>query len=115
MVLLPDDKLGIAILTNSWRTSVFLNLALAERISDCYLHLSTRDYAAEYRESWEKSEEQDVVQERALESARLKNTTPTLPLSAYAGEYRDNSSSRFKSQWKTTSWSCDTVEESRRI
>jgi len=89
MLLLPDSKIGIAVLTNSWRTSVLLNLAMAQRIMDHYLDLSTRDYVAEYRESWRKSAEQDGADERALESSRLKNTSPSLPLSAYAGKYQD--------------------------
>src|SRR5262249_14380791 len=67
MVLLPDSNLGIAILTNSWRTNVFLNLALAARISDYYLHLPTRDYVAEHRELWKKGQEQDAAEERTLE------------------------------------------------
>jgi len=89
MVLQPDAKLGIAILTNSWRTSVILNVAMANRILDSYLSLPTRDYVAEYRESWQKSEDKDAADEKALEASRLKNTSPALPLSAYAGTYRD--------------------------
>ncbi|HEY7573929.1 MAG TPA: serine hydrolase, partial [Thermoanaerobaculia bacterium] len=89
MVLLPDSNLGVAVLTNSWRTTVVLNVAMAQRILDSYLNLPTRDYVAEYRESWKKSEEKDAADEKALEASRLKNTSPALPLLAYAGTYRD--------------------------
>jgi hypothetical protein len=89
LVLLPDSKLGIAIVTNTWRTSVLLNLALTNRLIDHYLGLPTRDYVAEYRTSWQRSEEDDAAEEVALEADRLKHAAPHLPLSAYAGQYRD--------------------------
>lgn len=89
VVLLPDEGLGIAVVTSSWRVEVPFNIALASRILDRYLGLPTRDYVAEYRASWEKSEKADADAEAALLSSRPKGTSPSLPLSAYAGSYRD--------------------------
>ena len=89
LVLLPDANLGIAVVTNTWRVSVPLNLALASRIIDQYLGLQTRDYVAEFRAPWEAGENQDAAEEAALEASRLKDATPSGPLSAYVGSYRD--------------------------
>ena len=89
MVLLPDENLGIAVLTNSWRTSVLLNLALAARISDYYLSFPTLDYVAEYRETWKQGEATDAAEENSLAAARIENTKTRLPLASYAGHYRD--------------------------
>src|SRR5262249_53152237 len=63
--------------------------ALTNRLIDHYLALPTRDYVAEYRASWESSAKEDAAEEAALEAGRLKQAPPHLPLSAYAGQYRD--------------------------
>jgi len=89
MILLPDANLGIAVVTNTWRTGVLLNLALTNRLVDHYLGRPIKDHVAEFRGSWEKSEKDDAAEEAALEAGRLKQTSPHLPLSAYAGQYRD--------------------------
>jgi CubicO group peptidase (beta-lactamase class C family) len=89
MVLLPDSNLGIAIVTNTWRTGVQLNFALTNRLIDHYLGLQTRDYVAEFRTSWQQSEKDDAAEETALDAGRLKHAAPHVPLSAYAGQYRD--------------------------
>jgi hypothetical protein len=87
--LLPDDDLGVAVLVNSWKAGPALNGAIASRITDHYLGLSTRDYVAEFRDWWTKNEAQRVDAERALEAARRPDTKPSLPLAAYAGSYED--------------------------
>jgi CubicO group peptidase (beta-lactamase class C family) len=89
LFLLPDSQLGIAILTNTWRASGLLNVALTNRLIDHYLALATHDYVADYRASWQKAEHDDAAEEAALEAGRLKQAAPHLPLSAYAGQYRD--------------------------
>lgn len=89
VVLLPDEGLGVAVVTNTWRVEVPFNLAIASRILDRYLGLPTRDYVTEYRASREKSEKADADAEAALRASRPKGTAPSLPLSAYAGSYRD--------------------------
>ena len=88
--LLPDSHLGVLVLTNSWKAGgAALNNAIASRIVDYYLGLPTRDYSAEYRESWTRSLQQSIEATRKFEASQLKGTTPTLSLSQYAGVYRD--------------------------
>src|SRR5947209_4696522 len=88
--LLPDSHLGVLVLTNSWKAGgAALNNAIASRIVDYYLGLPTRDYSAEYHESWTRSLQQSIEATRKFEASQLKGTTPTLALSGYAGAYRD--------------------------
>src|SRR5256712_1290475 len=89
LVLLPDSGLGVVVLINSWKAGPALNNAIASRIMDYYLGLTTRDYSAESRESWKRSMQQQVEAVRKFEASQLKGTTPTLSLSQYAGVYRD--------------------------
>jgi len=76
-------------LINSWKAGGALNNAIASRIIDYYLALPTRDYSAEFHESWKRSMQQQVEAVRKFEASQFKGTTPTLPLSQYAGVYRD--------------------------
>ena len=89
MVLLPDSRLGVAVLINSWKAGANLNGAIASRIIDYYLGLPTRDYGAEYRESWTRSIQQQNAAVRQFEASQIRNTKPTLPLTEYAGVFRD--------------------------
>jgi CubicO group peptidase (beta-lactamase class C family) len=90
VVLVPGARLGVAITTNSWRTSASpLHMAMAARILDHYLGLPTRDYVAERKALSDKAQEQEDRDTAALEASRVKNSNPTLPLSAYTGQYRD--------------------------
>jgi hypothetical protein len=90
LALLPEIQLGVAVTVNTWKSggSAF-NAALASRIQDHYLGSPPRDYVAEYREALTRAEKKDADELRALDSSRLKNTKPSLPLAAYAAVYRD--------------------------
>jgi CubicO group peptidase (beta-lactamase class C family) len=89
VALLPDQHLGVAVLVNSWRAGPALNGGIASRIMDHYLGLPTRDYSAEMRDGWNRNQQRQADDRRALEAARLPDTRPSLPLTAYAGGYRD--------------------------
>jgi CubicO group peptidase (beta-lactamase class C family) len=89
IALLPDLRLGIVVLTNTRKVGVPFNGAVANRIIDHYLSVATRDYVTELRDSWDKELQQHEAEKRATEASRLSSTTPSLPLSAYAGVYRD--------------------------
>jgi Domain of unknown function (DUF3471) len=73
----------------TWKAGAVLNGLIASRIIDYYLGLPTRDYSAEFRESCTRSMQQQAEAVRNFEASRLKDTKPTLPLSQYAGVYRD--------------------------
>jgi CubicO group peptidase (beta-lactamase class C family) len=89
MALLPDSRLGVAVLINSWKGGSPLNGGIASRIIDHYLGLSTRDYSAEVKESWAREQQAAAAWQRSLDQARLPETRPSLPLGAYTGMFRD--------------------------
>jgi CubicO group peptidase (beta-lactamase class C family) len=89
MALLPELRLGVAILVNSWKAGPGLNGALASRIFDHYLGLPSRDYRAELREFRAGEMRRRDESESALERSRMPDAPPSLPLGTYAGVYRD--------------------------
>lgn len=90
MALLPDRGLGVSVVVNTWKTggSAF-PLMLGNRIQDHYLGREARDYLVEYRTSWEKERKSKADERAALQQARVKKSSPTVPLERYAGLYRD--------------------------
>jgi CubicO group peptidase (beta-lactamase class C family) len=90
MAILPDARLGVAVLVNSWKAGVQLNTAIASRIIDHYLGLATRDYVAEWRTRWLADAERRAGEERRLDAARQASASPTLPLGGYEGRFRDD-------------------------
>jgi CubicO group peptidase (beta-lactamase class C family) len=89
MALLPELHLGVAVLINSWKVGSALNGGIASRIMDHYLAFPARDYSAELRDGWTKSEQAQTDGERALVASRLPRTEPSLPNAAYAGVFKD--------------------------
>ena len=89
MALLPESRLGVVILSNSWKGGAALNNAILSRIVDHYLGLPTRDYVAEFREWSMRSTQQQMEGLRQFQATQIRNTKPTLPQSEYAGVFRD--------------------------
>lgn len=89
IALLPDQKLGIAILMNTAKAGGPLSGGLATRIMDHYLGLSTHDYAADYHAAWIKDQQHDADERAKLAAARQTGTTPSASLASFAGTYRD--------------------------
>lgn len=86
--LLPELRFGVTILTNLQGIGLF-NVAVAARLFDHVLGEPTRDYASEARGAWDKAQKQRLEEILALKASRLRDTHPSLPLSAYVGTYRD--------------------------
>jgi CubicO group peptidase (beta-lactamase class C family) len=85
--LVPDAKLGIALLSNLDRG--FMNLALSNMLIDHILGLPHRDWNAYYLSIQNKEEQQLKERAQALRVARKAGSKPTLPLQAYVGDYRE--------------------------
>jgi hypothetical protein len=83
--LLPEEKLGIVILTNLHVTS--LHTALLYRIFDAFLKARPEDWSTLYLKVRTNEESKAAAEEAAAEKARTKNSQPSLPLSRYAGKY----------------------------
>lgn len=84
--LVPGENLGIVVLTNQ-ETPFYA--AITYRILDAYLGAPERDWTNLHLEARALREQEAAADVAALEAARAKDTTPSLPLSGYAGRYRD--------------------------
>ena len=85
-LLVPDQKLGIVILTNA-ETSA--HTALGWWIMDRFLGAPPTDWTAAFAASARRGEERAAEAERQAAAARARNTRPSLPLARYAGPYTD--------------------------
>ena len=83
--LLPEQKLGVVILTNLHVTS--LHTALLYRIFDAFLKAKPEDWSSLYLKVRTNEESKAAADESAAEKVRAKNSQPSLPLSQYAGKY----------------------------
>jgi CubicO group peptidase (beta-lactamase class C family) len=86
--MLPEEKLGVVILTNMNGTG--LPTMLLRKIFDLHLKAPARDWAAD---GYKRLQEQQARARQAAarqEAARVKNTRPTLPIAEYAGTYVDS-------------------------
>lgn len=83
--LVPEENLGFVILTNNinWLSSALTNRILEEFLSD----EECRDWAGDYLELKTAGDEAAKEAEVKAEEDRIKDTTPSLPLEAYAGTY----------------------------
>lgn len=84
LALLPEEKLGVVILTNS---ETPLSTILGNRIFDIFLGVAQRDWNAEYLARSRESAETSKAAAKKLVDARVANTKPSLPLSGYTGTY----------------------------
>ena len=87
ITLLPNEKIGIALVNNLHESK--LNLALTLSLVDRLLDLPKSDWTTHFR-SLEKSErDESMAAFEALKTKRRANLAPSLPLEKYAGEFRN--------------------------
>ena len=87
MALLPRDRLGVVVLVNSWRAPI-IHGAIANRIIDAYLGLTTRDYSGELLRGDSARRRPDGHAQ--MQASRVNGTRPSRPLNEYAGVYVDS-------------------------
>jgi CubicO group peptidase (beta-lactamase class C family) len=88
VVMVPDAKLGIAVLTN--QESGYAFNAITNRLLDHYLGASPAiDYIAVYKRLEQSNLAADAAAEKAAASKRDSASRPSLPLASYAGTYTD--------------------------
>ena len=85
--MIPEEKLGMVILTNLNGTP--LPSAIANRVYDSYLGVQPRDYSAELLKTFKAVLEQANQAQKKIEDSRIKGTSPSLTLDKYAGAYKD--------------------------
>lgn len=83
--LLPDEKLGIIVLTNTDANGFYE--ALRNEIQDAYLGLPYRNYSKVYLGYQQGDEKEKEAQLKLTKDSIAMNPATALPLAAYAGEY----------------------------
>ncbi len=85
--LVPDEHLGIVVLTNAEEAGAFESIAY--HLLDHYLDVPSPDWIRAFRDTEVAQERQaaDVVEKQT--GSRASNSTPSLPLEKYAGVYND--------------------------
>ena len=87
VVLVPELKLGVAVLTNQESGAAFDSIAF--RIVDHYLDVKPFDWIDGFRKVQERSDAAARDAERRASAQRDTASKPSLPLAKYAGTYRD--------------------------
>lgn len=87
VALLPEEELGIVVLTNTSPNSAYN--AITYPIIDGYLGRPERDWNAVFLDQARRGEEQAAKRRAEREQSRVSGTSPTLPLAEYAGTYEN--------------------------
>ncbi|KQQ47709.1 serine hydrolase [Duganella sp. Leaf126] len=87
VMMVPEEKLGIAILTNAENGPVMA--ALYWRILDQYLNVPASDWIKLYADQEAASHQEEAQRQAKATTARAAQSQPSLPLAAYDGEYED--------------------------
>lgn len=87
VAMLPEKKLGVAVLSNLQGNQ--LPWALMYRVFDAYLGLPPQDHNAKLLAALKSAQERARAAAKKAEDGRVKDTKPSLPLSLYAGTYKD--------------------------
>jgi hypothetical protein len=84
-LLIPEEKIGIVILTNKLPNATYIVLShfLVEKL----LGLTSRDWIQTYIELEKKENEKVELAKKQRDDSRVKDTNPASPLASYAGNY----------------------------
>ena len=87
VIMVPEEKLGIAILTNAENSPAMA--ALQWRILDQYLNVAPSDWIKLYAEQEQAMHKEELARQGKEVAARAAKSQPSLALAAYNGEYED--------------------------
>ncbi|HYL83309.1 MAG TPA: serine hydrolase [Candidatus Angelobacter sp.] len=87
VMLVPEENLGVVILTNAESGSAFDSILF--HILDSYFGLAPTDWIAAYQAEDEQTEKEASEVMKKQESGRAADSKPSLPLEKYAGSYND--------------------------
>ncbi len=87
VTMIPDVKLGIAVLTNQESGAAFT--VLTQHILDAYMGYSDVDWLRIYHGRVQASQERIAAIEAEIAARRDSTASPSLPLARYVGTYRD--------------------------
>ena len=87
VMLVPEENLGVVILTNAESGSAFDSILF--HILDSYFGLAPTDWIAAYRVEDEQTQKEAAEVMKKQEAGRAADSKPSLPLEKYAGVYTD--------------------------
>jgi CubicO group peptidase (beta-lactamase class C family) len=87
VMLVPEESLGIVILTNAESGSAFDSILF--HLLDHYLGIAPTDWIAAYKEEDAQGEKEAAEFMKEQEKGRAADSKPSLPLEKYAGIYND--------------------------
>jgi CubicO group peptidase (beta-lactamase class C family) len=87
VTLVPQDHLGIIILTNTDQNDFYE--ALRWEIMDAFFKTPYRDYSNAYLKLFKDKEEADQRVDRKLKDSVALNLVPALPIASYTGKYNN--------------------------
>ncbi len=87
VAMIPDLEFSVAVLTNQESRAAFNSITW--RLLDHYLDAPAVDWIAAYKEVQMRDESRNESREQAQATSRNTSSHPSLPLSDYAGTYRD--------------------------
>jgi len=87
VMLVPDENLGIVVLTNSEESGAFDSILY--HVLDHYFALPPTDWIAAYKYVKDTDEKDAAEMMKKAEGARDATSKPSLPLEKYAGVYND--------------------------
>jgi len=88
VTMLPEDKLGIAVLTNQESGNAFN--AVTYYVIDRYLKAGAFDWVAALKKLELRADTMTEAEQRSRETARDTTSRPSLPIAKYMGTYRDD-------------------------
>ena len=88
VVMVPEAKLGIAILTNAESGGAMTSLQY--RLLDYYLDAAPSDWIKLIYDVEEEATAKDLAAQKKAGAARAARSAPSLPLTAYDGDYQDS-------------------------
>ncbi len=87
VTLVPEAKLGIAILTNAESSPAMTSLQY--RLLDNYLGIAPTDWIGRFGEVTREAHEKELARVKSAAGKRAGKSQPSLALDAYDGEYQD--------------------------
>lgn len=84
---MPEEKVGVIILTNSDQHGLYR--ALAYYLFDAALGVEGWDWSRRYLAVHKENLKKEAIRKRERQAERAADTQPSLPLSAYAGVFED--------------------------
>lgn len=106
VAMIPEEKLGVVILTNMDGTA--LPTALMYRVFDSFLQAPARDWSADLLKVVKARDAMQKAAEKKAEEGRVKDTRPSLALAKYAGKYTNEMYGDARITEETASWPFNT-------